>query len=57
MSMWVLSRAANEVKKCFSVPIQICTALGITSAVFSLVMAVTSRHGMVTAVSQRKMLA
>ena len=41
MTTWVLSRAVKEVKKYFSVPVQICTALGITRAVFSFVMAVT----------------
>ena len=70
--MCVLSLAANEVKNSFSLPVQIWTALGITRAVFSLVMAVTCAtqvsttdsgvmlltclHCLVTAVSQRKML-
>ncbi len=40
----VLSLAPNEVKKYFSFSVQICTAFGMTLAVFSLEMAVISRH-------------
>lgn len=54
---YVLSLAPNDVKKNLSVAVHIKIALGITSAVFSLVIDVTSFQRRHTKVSQLKIFA